>query len=200
MLPIKEFVLSPRVLSSLYNAVANVFWSLLAFAPVSIFCYRFMERAWLWAFVAASFIAWMVPASTLRYLELSSTLTTYRKLGVHRVNHLVQHGTFINHLLRRRDPEYRRMLSRAKTAYLLQSTYIQERFHWAVLLFFLLSSLYGIAHGFPGWALLITIINVVYNLYPIWLQQYIRVRLNRSRSNLTQESLNSSKRRALACH
>jgi uncharacterized membrane protein YhaH (DUF805 family) len=29
------------------------------------------------------------------------------------------------------------------------------------------------ARGYPGWALLITIINVVYNLYPIWLQQYI---------------------------
>ena len=184
MLPIKEFVLSPRVLSRVYNGVANVFWSLLAFAPVSMFCYRFMERGWRWAFVAASFVAWMVPASTLRYLELSSTLSTYRKLGVHRVNHLVQHGTFINHLLRRRDAEYRRMLSRAGTAYLLQSTYVQERFHWAVLLFFLLSSLYGIAHGFPGWALLITVINVVYNLYPIWLQQYIRLRLNRSRSNL----------------
>jgi hypothetical protein len=29
------------------------------------------------------------------------------------------------------------------------------------------------ARGYPECALLITIINVVYNLYPIWLQQYI---------------------------
>ena len=175
-------MLSPRVLSSLYNAALNVFWSLLAFAPVSIFCYRFMERAWLWAFVVASVIALMVPASTLRYLELSSTVTTYRKLGVHWVNHFVQHGILINHLLRRKYPEYGRMHSRAGTASLLQSTYVQERFHWTTLLFFLLTSLYGITHGYPGWALLITIANVVYNLYPIWLQQYIRVRLSRSRS------------------
>ena len=183
MQPIKEFVLSPRGLSSLYNAAANVFWSLLAFAPVSVFCYRFMERGWLWAFVVASVIAMLVPASMLRYLELSSTVTTYRKLGVHGVNHFVQHGTLINHLLRRRYPEYRGMHSRTRTASLLQSTYVQERFHWAVLLFFLLTSFYGITHGYPGWALLITIANVVYNLYPIWLQQYIRVRLNRSRAN-----------------
>jgi len=52
ILPIKGFVLSPRVLSSLYNATLNVFWSLLAFAPVSIFCYRFVEGTWLSAFVA----------------------------------------------------------------------------------------------------------------------------------------------------
>jgi hypothetical protein len=183
ILPIKGFVLSPRVLSSLYNATLNVFWSLLAFAPVSIFCHRFMDGAWLSAFVVASPIGFMVPASTLRYLELSSTAATYRKLGVHWVNHFVQHGILINHLLRRRYPEHGRMHSRARTASLLQSTYVQERFHWTVLLFFLLTSLYGITHGYPGWALLITITNVVYNLYPIWLQQYIRVRLNRSRSN-----------------
>jgi hypothetical protein len=183
MQPSKEFGLSPRVLSSLYNAAPNVFWSLLAFAPVSIFCYRFMEREWLSAFVVASLIAFMVPASSLRYLELSSAVTTYRKLGVHWVNHFVQHGTLINRLLRRRYSEYRRLRSRARMAYLVQSNYVQERFHWMVFLFFLLTSLYGITHGYPGWALLITMINVVYNLYPIWLQQYIRVRLNRSRSN-----------------
>jgi hypothetical protein len=142
-----------------------------------------MERAWLWAFVVASVLAMMVPAAILRYLELSSTIKTYRKLGVHWVNHFVQHGTLINHLLRRTYPEHRRMLSRTRTTYLLQSTYVQERFHWAALLFFLLTSLYGITHGYPGWALPITITNVVYNLYPIWLQQYIRVRMNRSRAN-----------------
>jgi len=94
-------------------------------------------------------------------LELSSTVTAYRKLGVHWVNHFVQHGTLINRLLRRRHPEYRRMRSRAGMQYLVQRTYVQERFHWTALLFFLLSSLYGITHGFLGWALLIAITNVV---------------------------------------
>ena len=182
MQPTKKSGLLPHLLSSLYNAAANVLWSLFAFAPVSIFCHRFMERTWLLAFVMASLIAFMVPAPILRYMELSSAVTTYRKLGVHWVNHFVQHGTLINHLLRRSYPEYRRIRSRTRTAYLRGSTYVQERFHWAVLLFFLLSSLYGITHGHPGWALLITIMNVVYNLYPIWLQQYVRVRLNRFRS------------------
>jgi len=99
------------------------------------------------------------------------------------VNHFVQHGTLINNLLRQKYPEYGRMRYRTGTASLMQSTYIQERFHWTVLLFFLLASLYGITHGQLRWALLITIINVVFNLYPIWLQQYIRVRLNRFRPN-----------------
>ena len=180
---VQKLELLPRVVSSLYNGAANVFWSLLAFAPVGIFCYRFMERPWLWTFVGISFVAYVVPASTLKYLELSSTVQTYRRLGVHRVNDFVQHGTWINRLLRRSYPDYRRVRSRASLAALLQATYMQERFHWSALLFFLLSSVYGVVRGYPGWALLITISNVVYNLYPIWLQQYVRLRLNRSRSN-----------------
>ena len=181
MQPIKERGISLRVLLSFYNAVPNVFWSLLGFAPVSIFCYRFMERMCLWAFVAISLLVIIVPASKLRHLELSSAATAYRRLGVYWVNGLVQDGSLVNQLLRRTYPEYRRMRSRTDSLYLLQNTYVQERFHWTMLLFFLLSSLYGITHGHPGWALLITISNVVYNLYPIWLQQYIRVRLNRRR-------------------
>src|SRR5215475_1501335 len=59
MRPIQNLGLLSRLLSPLYNAAANVLWSLLAFAPVGIFCYRFMERAWLWAFVGASLIAYI---------------------------------------------------------------------------------------------------------------------------------------------
>ena len=135
MQPPKEFSLSPRVLTSVYNAATNVFWSVLAFAPVSVFCYRFMGRPWLSAFVVVSLSPLMVPTSTLKFLELSSTVRTYRKLGVHWVNHFVQHGTLINNLLRQKYPEYGRMLYRTRTASLMQSTYIQERFHWAAVFF-----------------------------------------------------------------
>ena len=176
----KRLGLTPRVLSSFCNAVVNVFWSLIAFVPVSVFCYRFMDRVWLSVFVGTSLIAFMMPASKLKYLELSFTIRTYRKLGVHWANHFVQQGSLINQLLRRSYPGYQRLPSRTR---MLQSTYVQERFHWTVFLFFLLSSIYAITHGYQGWTLLITILNVIYNLYPIWLQQYIRKRLSRFRSN-----------------
>ena len=116
MQPTKEFLLSPRVLTSVYNTIANVFWSLLAFAPVSVFCYRFMGRPWLLTFVVVSLLPLMLPTSTLSFLELSSTVRTYRNLGVHWVNHFVQHGTLINNLLRHKDPEYKHMRYRTRAA------------------------------------------------------------------------------------
>ena len=85
---------------------------------MSVFCYhRFMGRPWLAAFVVVSlFLPMMVPTSALRFLELSSTVRTYRKLGVHWVNHFVQHGTLISNLLRQKYPEYGRMRYRTRTA------------------------------------------------------------------------------------
>jgi hypothetical protein len=167
---------------AVYNAVVNVFWSLLAFVPVSIFWCRVTGRIWLWVFVAVSVTPFFLPTSTLRYFALGANVTPYRQLGVPWVNKFVQHGRLINDLPRRKYPEYRRTISRAKVPILVQNSYVQERFHWTVLLFFLLTSAYAIVHGNFGWAVLTTVINVVYNLYPIWLQQYIRLRVDRQHS------------------
>lgn len=167
------------VSQALYNSLLNVFWSVLAFLPVATFCYRCMERAWLYLFVGLSLLAYIVPTAILRLLELSSNPTLYRQLGVRWINHVAQHGTLINGLTRRREPNYRRVSSRVAAKNLIRTTYFQERFHWAMLILFALCSIYAVVHRHGDWALLITATNVIYNLYPIWLQQYIRIRLRR---------------------
>ena len=170
---------SSPVLRACYNAVPNVIWSVLSFLPISMFCYLLMERVWLYAFGGASLLAYILPISQFRHLELSSEPARYRQLRVHWVNRFVQHGSLINDLIRRRHPKYRRIRSRAAAVHLVRTTYYQERFHWAMFILFLLSSLYAVVHSHTGWALLIMVTNVIYNLYPIWLQQYIRMRLKR---------------------
>ena len=59
---------------------------------------------------------------------------------------------------------------------LVAGSYHMERFHGVLLLFFALVSLYALAHGYSGWAALLVLLNVGYNLYPMWLQQYLRLR------------------------
>ena len=164
---------------ALYNALPNVLWSLLSFVPVSVFCFQFMERRWLYSFICIALLAYLLPAKQLRRLEPASSLAFYRRLGVRWANNLTQHGTLINRVVRKRDSRYRRFRTRADAIRLLRATYGNERFHWATLLFFLLSALFAAIHHHLAWALLITLINVFYNLYPIWLQQYMRIRLER---------------------
>jgi len=46
-----------------------------------------------------------------------------------------------------------------------------------MLLFFLLTGIYALTQGYVWWAVIITINNLVFNLYPNFLQQYNRLRL-----------------------
>ena len=160
-----------------YNAVPSVLWSALAFGPLVLCCYWYVGQPWLWGFVGASLSAYAWPAAWLRRLQLSSRVAVYQRLRVPALNHFTQQGALVTALLRRRYPHYRVLAGRAGVAKLRSTTYSQERFHWAGLVFFLLVSGYVGATGHLGWALGLTLLNVGYNLYPIWLQQYVRLRL-----------------------
>lgn len=160
-----------------YNAVPNVFWSALCLTPLSVFCYQHMARPWLYGLLALSLLAYAVPTAWFGYWQLSRTPAIYRRLGVHVVNRFTQHGHLVHRLIRRRYPQYRRVGTRPALAAVLRATYHQERFHLALLLFFVLTSGYAAARGYGRWALLLGLTNGVYNLYPIWLQQYVRVRI-----------------------
>ena len=168
---------SPAVLAW-YNAMPNVLWSVLSLVPLGMFCYQYMARPWLYGFGALSLLAYAWPAAWLRHLQLSTAPAAYRQLRVPALNHLTQHGTLVNRLLRRRYPQYRYLPPRADLAKLMRTTYQMERFHWVMLVFFLLATGYAVVLGHLGWTGLLTFLNVGYNLYPIWLQQYLRIRLH----------------------
>jgi hypothetical protein len=174
---------SPAVLAW-YNAVPNLLWSALSLGPLTVFCYQHVARPWLWGFVGAGLLVYAVPAAWLRRLQLSARPAVYRKLGVPLVSYITQHGALVNSLLRRQYPQYRHLPSRAAVANLVRGTYHYERFHWAMLLFFLLVSGYAVGQREVGWAVVLSLLNTGYNLYPIWLQQYLRVRLQRPAPNV----------------
>jgi hypothetical protein len=159
------------------NAVPSVLWSVLALVPISVYCYQYLAQPWLYGFLALSLLAYAVPTAWFGHWQLSSRPARYRRLGVALVNRVTQHGDFINRLIRRRYPAYRHVRSRAAVAALVRTTYHQERFHLMGFLFFLFTSGYAAARGQAGWCGLLLLTNVGYNVYPVWLQQYLRVRL-----------------------
>ena len=162
-----------------YNAVPNLLWSALAFAPLVVFCYQYLPRLCLYGFGAVSLLPYAWPVTWLQRLQLSSNVAAYRRLRVPALNQFTQNGALINRLVRQRYPNYCYQPTRAALLKLHRTTYQQERFHWAALIFFLLASGYALAQGRVGWAAGLTGLNVGYNLYPIWLQQYLRLRLRR---------------------
>ncbi|UOQ73203.1 glycosyl-4,4'-diaponeurosporenoate acyltransferase CrtO family protein [Hymenobacter cellulosilyticus] len=167
---------SAAFLTSL-NAVPNVLWSGLSLGPLSAFCYQHMARPWLWGLLAASLLVYAVPKTWFRYWQLSRSRVPYQRLGVPAVNYFTQHGYLVNFLIRRRYPHYRHAAGPAALRRLASGSYHQERFHASMLLFFAGTSVYAAAQGHLGWAVVLLLSNVGYNLYPIWLQQYLRLRV-----------------------
>lgn len=178
MLPTRKnpAVPSPQLLA-VANAVPNVLWSALALTPIGVYCYQLMARPWLYGFLGVSLLAYAVPTAWFGYWQLSRRPARYRQLGVALLNRVTQHGDFVNRLIRWRYPTYRHLPSRAALARLVRTTYHQERFHLVLFLFFLLTSAYAAVQGQAGWCGLLLLTNVGYNVYPMWLQQYLRVRV-----------------------
>lgn len=170
----------------LYNAVPSVVWSGVALGPLVVFCYQYMARPWLGGLLGLSLLAYAVPRAWFRYWQLSQEPAVYRRLGVVRVGWLAQDGALVNKLVRRRYPHYRRVHSRRSRTVVVGNSYHMERFHVAALLFFLFASGYAAAQGRWGWCGVLVLLNIGYNLYPIWLQQYLRLRLAPTTAPLTR--------------
>ncbi len=52
-----------------------------------------------------------------------------------------------------------------------------EKFHFIMFVFFILITLYALVKNHFQWAIIISVTNLLYNIYPNLLQQYVRLKL-----------------------
>ena len=163
---------------ALYNMVPNVLWSVINLVPLSFFCYSLLPLPTLYIFIGISLVPFFLPNSFLDKVQLARSAAVYKKLGVGMVNKLSQNGIIVNRLMRKKYPGYKGLhYAPASIRKLVQQTYAFEKFHWVMAVFFMLVILFAITINYWGWALLLMVNNLLYNVYPNLLQQYIRVKL-----------------------
>lgn len=170
----------------LYNMIPNFFWSIVCLVPVSLFCYMIVNRCFFWCSLVASFLLLFLPFSFFDRIQLSSNPNRYEALGVRFVNQFAQNGDIIKRMIRKKEPSFR-ILSAGNTSVnkLINSTYFFEKFHFALFVFFISVTVYALVKSHIGWAFILTVSNIIYNVYPNLLQQYIRIKL-KSRGNKNQ--------------
>jgi len=162
----------------IYNMIANLTWSALLVTPVAVFCYTHMNRRLFWFFLITSLLAAFLPRSFFDSIEIGKSASVYKKIGVGFINRFTQNGDIINALIRKRYPGYKVISSDRKLmSKLINQTYMFEMFHFAGFLFFSLVVVYAFAERYFMWAFIILGSNIIYNVYPAFLQQYIRARL-----------------------
>ena len=167
---------------ALYNMLPNLFWSALSLTPVSVFCYNVMPVKRFCIFLTISLLAILLPKSFFNSIQIGKTPVVYKNIGVNFINRFTQNGVIINRLIRRKFPQYKVMSGRrASIDRLIKQTYIFEKFHFIMFLFFSLTAIYALLERYVVWAFIVSLTNLVYNVYPAFLQQYIRVKLTSGR-------------------
>ncbi len=166
-------------LAALYNMIPNIVWSILNLTPISIFCFTLIGPKIVYIFLAISIIPIFLKNSFLDKIQIGKTTEIYKKLGVHFINRVAQNGVVINALIKKKFPAYKVVTNKKSSiAGLINQTYVFEKFHLILFLFFDLIIVYAIVKGKFLWACIILITNIAYNVYPNFLQQYIRRKLN----------------------
>ena len=158
--------------------IPNLLWTALFLIPITIFCYKFISPKTTFTMLGVSLIPIFFPNSFFDRIQLSRNAHFYRRIGVKHINHFAQNGRFLNKLLRKKYPNFK-VVSTSKASIKKQyyQTYFFEKFHFSLFLFFIMVSIYAGIQGRYYWVLILLISNLLYNIYPNLLQQYIRVKL-----------------------
>lgn len=161
-----------------YNMIPNLIWSIISLLPISVFCYTLVNLKLFYLFLAISIVPLFLPNSFFDKIQIGNSPSIYKKLGVPVFNKFSQNGDIINGFIRKKFPEYKVVnFQRSSINRLIQQTYIFEKFHSMMFVFFCLSTGYAIIKNYMEWGIIILITNLIYNIYPNLLQQYIRLKL-----------------------
>jgi hypothetical protein len=168
-----------NTLLACYNLIPNLIWSVLNLTPILIFCFTLIELRLIYIFLAISFIPAFLKNSFIDKLQIGKTTKPYKKLGVHLIKKVSQNGEIVNTLLKKKFQEHKILTSNKKSiSALINQTYVFEKFHLILFLFFNLIIIYSIVNEYWVWAITILLTNIAYNIYPNLLQQYIRIKLS----------------------
>jgi hypothetical protein len=162
-----------------YNMIPNLVWSVIFITPIFIFFYQNINLKWILIFAAIYFSSVFLPNFFFRFFQMGKSVSIYKKCGVVFISRFTQNGAIVNKIIRKKYPNYKTVSAKNNTIEkVFRRTFMFEKFHFMMFLFFFFASAYALVHAFFGWALFITFANVAFNVYPMFLQQYIRLRLS----------------------
>ncbi|MFT3704295.1 MAG: hypothetical protein QM802_18145 [Agriterribacter sp.] len=163
---------------ALYNMIPSTIWSVINLAPICIYCFTSSNYTVFYIFLAVSLIPAFVKNAFLNKLQIGKTAAIYKKLGVHIINKVAQNGVIVNKLVKRKFPDHKVVTNKKQSiAGLIGQTYVFEKFHLILFVFFSFTTIYAFIKGSIAWGFTILLTNILYNIYPNLLQQYIRLKL-----------------------
>lgn len=163
----------------LLNQLINISWTTVAFAPVLVYYSGGYVPRVLYIFLAVSLASGLLPARIFDLLQLSSDPQFYRRIGVLKIRNFVQDGDLINRSIRQELPGHRIIRNKSSLSKYMKTIDMYERFHFICLIFFLLTALLAFRDTRYYLGIIITAGNFLYNVCPILLQQYNKLKVSK---------------------
>jgi hypothetical protein len=120
-----------------------------------------------------------LPEVIFKHLQISYRSVFYERLGARFVQKFVQDGTYINRVMRKNNGVHKVINNRTNASKYLRTIAMYERFHFLCFVFFFLTFINSLFTDQYGPAAFIMVTNIIYNIYPILLQQYNKLRILR---------------------
>jgi hypothetical protein len=164
------------------NQLINIFWTMVSFAIFGTYLGLCLAEKRsplvLVAFLVLSVLVYAIPARWLSILTLGKDRKNYERIGIKFFRYFVQNGTLVNRIQRKYTTKSGIIHNPKEAQNYLRTIAMQERFHYCCFVLFSLSTVDAFYIGKPEMALLIILVNILYNVYPILLQQYNKLRIN----------------------
>ena len=158
------------------------FWGA-AWGPLRPFSYSPGDFAPSWPAFALVFLGCFLPCALPRAYyrpDAPPFLRFYEALGIRAFRAFATNGDWINRAARRADPSYRVLRDAPAARNFAAAMESGERGHLVLFCIGGASAAYATYIGWYGWAVVLALGNLVFNLYPVLLLRYNRARLLRA--------------------
>src|SRR5690606_14202715 len=102
----------------------------------------------------------------------------YKRIAAHRFQQMTQQGKYAQLLIKSLSGEGKILFNKKKSGRMYNQIRTFEAYHWACFVFFVATLIYALTKEAFGYAIIVFICNIFYNVIPILIQQYNRLRLN----------------------
>lgn len=152
---------------------------MLAFAPVLAFWLALGVNLTFFVSIAVSLCVLFLPDRIYNQLQLSENALYYEKMGIRFFRKFTQDGDLITKVLAKGQGYSSKRTTKKDFLKYERNIEAYERYHLTCLAFFLLTTTYAILLANFAIALMITFSNVLYNFFPLLLQQYNKLRIKK---------------------
>lgn len=164
-------------LEIIVNQTINVVYTVIFFIPVILLWKDFYTTIFFKITLGITICSFFLPNRFYTYFQISESKKFYKKIGIPIFQQITQQGKLAKKLTSFFGGNVVLFLRENRLKQLESQIRSFETFHWACFILFNLTAVYAFQNGNSILAIIILISNLLYNVIPILIQQYNRIRL-----------------------